>query len=641
MALGAPAALPTLYEYYTNGGINSGLNADNSQFTLNDRNISLYSGAMHYFRIPKQYWRDRLRKLRAAGLNTVETYVPWNLHEPQDGVFDFGNGGTDFQDFLDVQEYLKIAQEEDLFAIVRSGPYICAEWEWGGLPSWLLKDKEIKVRTSNSKYMDYVKRYFGMLLPLLTALQFTNGGPIIAFQVENEYGGAPERDLDYLRQLVDIIKDNGVVELLVSSDSAGSRTSGSLPDVIFQTVNFGSDPTGSFNTLKTFQPNRPIMAMEYWTGWFDHWSEHHHTVSSETFRGIYETILAYPASVNMYMFHGGTNWGFLNGANIGIGDNSQYQPTTSSYDYDAPLSEAGDYTEKYDIVKELLQKYNTIQTLIPEQPTLIDRVAYPSINIEHQIKYNAIIDQVSDSVESENLIPMEQLPINNNSGQSYGYIVYRKQNLDLPADSKLTINGHIRDTVMVLVNGALISEPLQTDKDLDGFGFWRLSESSINLTSEDLKGATVDIVIENWGRGNYGNLYNQYKGLGEDHKVLLNGEELSSWIIYPLEFKKSWISKLSWDEVGKDSTSGPTLYQGTLTLDDEPTDTFVNMEKWHKGVVFVNGFALGRYTFIGPQQTLYLPGPLLKTGDNEIVVFEQFDPSLQIEFSEDPIFDNL
>ncbi|KAG5895370.1 hypothetical protein JTB14_029594 [Gonioctena quinquepunctata] len=307
--------LPTLYEYYTSSGIHGGLNAEKPHFTLNDRNITIYSGALHYFRVPKAYWRDRLRKLRAAGLNTVETYVPWNLHEPQPGQFDFGQGGSDMEDFLNVTEFLNIAKEEDLLAIVRPGPYICTEWDFGGFPSWLLREKDIKVRTSDATYMKHVRRYFNMLLPILAMLQFTKGGPIIAFQVENEYGstekpGIFNPDKAYLRQLRQLMTNNGIVELLVTSDSPTLHGSvGTLPADFLQTANFAANPEAEFKKLEQLQPNRPVMAMEFWTGWFDHWSELHHVRNDDDFYDTYERILKYPASVNMYMFHGGTNLG--------------------------------------------------------------------------------------------------------------------------------------------------------------------------------------------------------------------------------------------------------------------------------------------------------------------------------------------
>lgn len=641
MALASPIAstLPTLYEYYTSDGIKSGLNTDQSYFTLNEKNITLYSGAMHYFRIPKEHWRDRLKKLRATGLNTVETYVPWNLHEFENGTYDFGNGGSDYQSLLDVEEYLKIAQEEDLFAIVRAGPYICAEWEWGGFPSWLQREEGLKVRTSDSKFMKYVTRFFNTLLPILAALQFTKGGPIIAFQVENEYGNAPTHDLDYIAQLVQIFKDNNLVELLVSADNAKTGTVGTLPDLLMLTVNSG-DPVSVFDTLKDLQPNRPLMAMEFYPGWFDYWGEKHSTLNLKTFRERYEGILSYPASVNLYMFHGGTSFGFTSGASSGSGDNSGFKPITSSYDYNAPLTEAGDYTDKYYLIKELIEQYNLIKTLTPEPPEVLNRTAYPSVAVEGVLDYEDLIERAPALLLSDSIIPMEQLFINNASGQSYGYITYRKDKIDIPANSVLKITGHIRDSMVILVNNKLISKPPSGSTDLTGFGFWNLAESEITLSSTDLSDATLDIIIENWGRGDSGHMYTQYKGLGPDNQVLLNNKEIDSWTIYPYEFKKWWTSNLEgWKSFDENSlTTRPALYRATLTLEEEPSDNFINMEHWTMGVVVVNGFVLGRYSFMGPQQTLYLPGPWLKKGVNEIIVFEEFNAATTIEFSANTVF---
>lgn len=352
-------------------------------------------------------------------------------HHP--GTLDFGEGGSDMQDFLDIREFFKIVQEEDLFALVRPGPYICSEWEFGGLPSWLLREKNIKFRTADTKYMYYVKRYFNALLPILAYFQFTKGGPILGFQVENEYGSTyvanvfnPDRE--YLRQLRQIMLDNGVVELLFTSDGVstfGDR--GTLPEVLFATANFDYNAETNFNALKAFQPDRPFMAMEFWDGWFDHWSEEHHTRSVASVQIVLEEILNYPASVNFYMFHGGTSFGFLNGANVDDSntDNRGYQPDISAYDYDAPLTEAGDYTDKYVMIKEVIAKHNNITTKLPQTPALLERVAYPSLAIEGQLLLNEIIDSIPEKFERPEVIPMEQLPINNNSGQSYGYILYR------------------------------------------------------------------------------------------------------------------------------------------------------------------------------------------------------------------------
>ncbi|KAJ8930103.1 hypothetical protein NQ314_017131 [Rhamnusium bicolor] len=584
--------LPTNYEYYTSGGIKSGLSADQPYFTLNDRNISIYSGAMHYFRVPRAYWRDRLRKMRAAGLNTVETYVPWNLHEHQSGRFDFGHGGSDMEDFLYITEFLKTAQEEDLFVIVRSGPFICGEFEYGGHPSWLLREDGIQPRTSDPKYMKYVTRYFNVLMPILTLLQFTKGGPIIAFQVENEFAlMGQDADKNYLRLLRDILLDKGIVELLVTSDNPDKGTMGTIPELFLMTGNFDKDPVYQLDLLKELQPGRPIMTMEYWSGWFDYWGKDHITKSTETFREVYEAILSYPSSVNMYMFEA-------------------YESVTSSYEYDAPLSEGGDYTEKYLVTRQLLDKYNPVKTKLPDPPDLIPKTAYPNIKIEEQLPIRDALGLIQP-VFSQKLIAMEKLDINNNSGQSYGYVVYRKENLRLDAGSVLLIEG--RNIMMTWIRN--MATP----------------NSTIVLSTKDLVDATLDLIVENWGRVNV-YPFIQFKGLYQG-VAKINNVEVKDWMIFPLEFKKSWTNSLvGWKSDNLD-TIGPSLYKTVLKIESEPRDTFVYMENWTKGIVIVNGFVLGRYNVIGPIQTLYLPAPLLNEGSNDIAIFEHYRAGEEIVFS--------
>ncbi|KAJ8917155.1 hypothetical protein NQ315_012647 [Exocentrus adspersus] len=629
--------LPTNYEYYTSEGVKSGLSADQSFFTLNGRNISIYSGAVHYFRVPREYWRDRLRKLRAAGLNTVETYIAWNLHEYESGQFDFGSGGSEMEPFLDVAEFLKIAQEEDLFAIVRSGPFICGEFEFGGFPSWLLRE-DMTVRTSDPAYMKYVTRFFNELMPILAPFQFQKGGPVIALQVENEYALMHNKaDMAYLKSLRQLMLDNGIIELLVTSDNPVRGKVGTIPELFLMTANYDKDPVAQLDMMRKLQPGRPLMTMEYWAGWFDSWGGRHNSKTAEVFAQVYEAILSYPSSVNIYMFQGGTNFRFLNGASDtdASDGNAAFSPITTSYDYDSPLTEGGDYTDKYYKAKELLEKYNPVKTKLPEVPTLVPKVAYDAIPITGQLPLGDILDTVS-SVDSEKLIPMEKLDINHNSGQSYGYIVYRKENLQIQANAVLTIEGRVCDTVMVLVNGKLVSPWLENMSDLDRFGTWRWADSYLTLTEADLTNATLDLVVENWGRVNVVS-YKQYKGLYQG-AAKINDNELSDWKIFPLEFKKSWINKLGgWRDVDGAST-GPSLLKATLTIEEEPKDTFVYMEEWKKGIVAVNGFVLGRYARMGPVQTLYLPAPFLKRGDNEIVVFEHFKPAEEVGFSTEHVY---
>ncbi|KAJ8937460.1 hypothetical protein NQ314_011849 [Rhamnusium bicolor] len=591
--------LPTVYEYYTSDGIRSGLSADQSYFTLNGKNFSVYSGAMHYFRVPRAYWRDRLRKIRAAGLNAVETYIAWNLHEPQSGVYDFGHGGSDMEDFLHLEEFLQTAQEEDLLVIVRAGPYICSEYNFGGFPSWLLREKVMGFRTTEPTYIKYVTRYYNQLLPILAKYQFTRGGPIIAFQIENEYGNQEYQTFlpqkEYLEILHQIYVQNGIVELLVTSDSPLSHgDKGTLPGVFLQTANLGASPENQFRRLLELQPNRPLMVMEFWAGWFDFWTETHQTKDSTTTAGTYERILQYPASVNIYMFHGGTNFGFTNGASLNV-------------------------------------------------PELIPRVAYPAVPIEKEIPFDALIGiDAPYVIDSENVVAMEKLDINNNSGQSNGYIVYRKENVDLGPRTVLTIEGHICDTAIVLVNGELVSPILKTSADLNNFGYWRMKDSALVLNSQSLRGATIDIVVEEWGRINGGKIYqyNQtFKGLWQGD-VYLNSAKVSDWKIIPLEFKTEWTNNLkAWSD--KTANGGPGLYSATLQISDEPRDTYIDMRNWSKGLVVVNGFPLGKYAIIGPQQALYLPAPFLRKGSNTIVVFEHFKAADRLTFVTDQIWSTV
>nr|CAI5853450.1 unnamed protein product [Callosobruchus analis] len=602
---------------------------------LNDKEVFIYSGAMHYFRVPRPYWRDRLRKLRAAGLNTVETYIPWNLHEPRAGQYDFGLGDNDMSDFLNLQEFLNIAKEEDLFAIIRPGPFICAEFESGGFPSWLLREEDIDFRNSNPTYMKYVTRWFNVLLPVLAMFQFTNGGPIVAFQVENEYALSGKHDLGYLRKLRQLMLDHGIKELLVTSDNPPRGTYGTIPDLFYMTGNFNKDVKNQLDILKSLQPDKPVMVMEYWSGWFDTWGSRHSIFPLETFKENYETILSYPASANIYMFHGGTNFGFLNGAMKRAIYFLDFKPVTTSYDYLSPLDEAGNYSDKYWAVKELLQKYNKVKTRSIEPPVFQDTESYPTIRIEQQLFLSDMLPFLPN-VTSKTILPMEKLDVNHHNGQSYGYIVYRKTNVDIPANGTLLIEGRVFDTAMVLVNGALVSPWLEAVRDLKRFGSFLIKDSSIVISTIDIKQATIEIVVENWGRVNVGT-YKQYKGLWQGG-VKLNEAYLHDWTIYPLEFQKRWTESLnSWKNVN-DSTTGPCLFKGNLHIGGKLKDTFVYMENWKKGIVIVNGFVLGRYARMGPTQTLYLPATLLQQGDNSIYVFEHFKPALKVEFTKTIVY---
>ncbi|XP_042862752.1 beta-galactosidase-1-like protein 2 [Penaeus japonicus] len=640
------AAGVSLYEYYAPGGaVSSGLVAEGDAFSLNGREILLLSGAFHYFRVHPARWRDTLRKLRAAGLNAVETYVPWNLHEPRQGEFDFGALGEAMSPFLDVRAFLEMAQEEDLFVIFRPGPYICSEWDFGGMPSYLLRDPTMQVRTYYEGYRTAAGRFWDNLLPNLVDLQYTRGGPIIAVQIENEYGqfgyGDEPRDLLYMEFLRDNLVGNGFGETLFFTSDTPSQTLdlGALSGVL-QTANFQHGGEEELALLKELQPGRPLMVAEFWTGWYDHWlDEAHSTWELSEFAQNLEMILRRNASVNMYMFIGGTNWGFMAGANRETAW-PYYTPDTTSYDYDCLLTEAGDYTEKYGLAKSIIAKYNPLAGIVdnPEQPALSNKTAYPAVPVAEVLDLPTLLTQIPSLVSNEGPINMELLPINNSSGQSHGYLMYTAHvSLDGP-NCTLKIRGHVRDMAQVLLDGRLLTKPYQNAEDVDGFGFWNGRDQELPLPTTGGV-SELRILVENLGRVDYGlpHYFHQKKGLWEG-SVLVDGERVDEWTMHPMEFKKEVVESLSGWTAFSGSLATPALYRGVLEVGGAPEDTWLDMNGWGKGVVFVNGFNLGRYWTAGPPKTLYLPAPLLKEGSNQIAVFEQYTASAEIAFSDAPIY---
>ncbi|XP_059473361.1 beta-galactosidase-1-like protein 2 [Neocloeon triangulifer] len=640
--------LPTVYEYYTEGGINSGLVASQGKFTLNGKDITLYSGSIHYYRVVPEYWRDRLRRMRAAGLNAIETYVPWNLHEPKKGVFDFGQGGNDFSRLLDIRTFLQIAQEEDLLVIFRPGPYICAEWEFGGLPSWLLRYPDIKVRTSDPIFVGHVRQYFDQLISQVVDLQFTRGGPIIAVQIENEYGifgpGEEVKDRVYLGAIRDAYVENGIDQLLFTCDTpANSSDNGALPGYL-QMANFNTDPEVQFELLKQLQPDMPLMAMEYWTGWFDHWFESGHNIGNtpDNFARYLQTIFSYNGSVNFYMFHGGSAFGFMNGANV-FDFFPNYAADVSSYDYDAPLSEAGDYTEKYSRAQELIALDSKVSFLTPSPPPPNPKTIYPAVQMQEYLSYAQIIQQIPPEsiTQIDTVTNMEALDINDGNGQAYGLLVYRSQ-IDLPEIAQLQITGRIRDVGMVVVDNQQKTRRPGSQAALLGFGYWTTLDPSFNLGGAANGTNTLDVIIDNWGRNNFGTPgdFDQRKGLFGG-PLSVDGVALSNLTAIPLEFKSAWVQNLTgWQTLaGGEILEGPLLLRTTFSITGAPTDTFLDMSAWSKGSIFVNGFHLGRFFRLGPVRTNYIPAPLLREGVNEVIVFEHYEPADQLVFTDTPILE--
>jgi len=553
-------------------------------FYYGNEPMQIISGALHYFRVIPEYWEDRLTKLKLCGLNTVETYVPWNAHEPRPGEFHF-------EGMLDLVRFIRLAQKLDLLVIVRPSPYICAEWEFGGLPAWLLADPGLQIRCMYGPYIEAIDRYYDELIPMLTPLQCTQGGPVIAMQIENEYGSYGT-DKEYLSYLEVAMTKRGVDVPLFTSDGPhhDMLQGGTLPH-IFKTANFGSRSAESFETLRKYQPEGPMMCMEFWNGWFDHWGEEHHTRDVSEVTECLDAMLSAGASVNMYMFHGGTNFGFTSGANF----DKQYQPTVTSYDYDAPLSESGDPTPKYHAFRDVISRYREL----PRLPDVLvsPKAAFGKILLTEQALLLENIPNISECHRLVNPLPMEML------GQASGFILYRTF-VSGPRPNAPLILQDVHDRAHVFLDGKFVGVQDRNDVDKGSM-----------LIEIPAQGAKLEILVENMGRINYGPHMLDRKGITQG--VRLQNQFLHGWDVFCLPLER--LDPLKFRAVIK--TDKPAFYRGTFEV-DEPVDTFVALDGWTKGVCFINGFNLGRYWNTKPYRNLYLPGPLLKKGRNEIVLFE-------------------
>ncbi len=562
--------------------------ADDSVFLLDGRPFQIISGEMHYSRIPREYWHDRLRKARAMGLNTISTYVFWNYHELTPGHYDFSGR-------RDIAAYVRAARDEGLFVILRPGPYVCAEWDLGGYPAWLLADTALVLRSTDPAFTKPAERWLDRLGEELSPLLATHGGPIIAVQVENEYGSFDD-DKDYLRWQVRALRHAGFGDaLLYTADGDVQLPKGTLPDLP-AVVNFGpGEADSAFARLHAFRPHEPLMSGEYWAGWFDQWGRpHHHTDIEQQTREL-DWMLSSGHSVNMYMFHGGTSFGFMNGANGSPGAHD-YWPQTTSYDYDAALDESGRPTPKYYAFREVIARHRSGDSLapVPETPPPVE---LPAFELEQTASISAMLGH---GIELERPRSMEEL------GQSYGYILYRTRIADGDGSESRLVLDQVRDYARVYVNDSLVGT-------LDR----RLAQNDLSVRIPE-GGATLDILVENMGRINFTKaLRGERKGI--TRSVTLGGRELTGWTVFPLPFD-------SLDDIRLGGTPpararGPAFYRGTFII-EHPGDTFLDMRGWGKGTVWVNGHHLGRFWDIGPQQTLYLPAPWLREGLNEVTVFD-------------------
>lgn len=554
------------------------------RFYLDGAPFQIISGSIHYFRVPPEYWDDRLKKLKAMGCNTVETYVPWNLHEPRRGEFCFRGG-------LDIGAFLRLARDNGLYAIVRPSPYICAEWEFGGLPAWLLAEEDVPLRTHRGPFLELVVNYYRALFPHLTPLQIDCGGPVLLMQVENEFGAWGEDDPAYLSALAGLMRDNGATVPFITSDNLENKSlsRGSCPGAL-ATINFGSGAADKLEVLRPYVKGGPLMVTEFWVGWFDAWGDEvHHRTGSEGVAGDLAYILR-QGSVNFYMFHGGTSFGWMNGAN----DYGRLTPDVTSYDYDAPLSEDGRPTQKYFAIQRVLERFNPGST--GALPVPLPRRAYGELRCRGRADLFSWLEKLGRAVEREAPCSMERL------GQGYGYILYRTR---LPAGllgGRLAF-AHAADRVQVFWNGRPVAA--RFDRELS---------VPVQITLDGEEGI-LDLLVENLGRVNYGRqMEHQRKGI--DGPVRLDGEELRSWKCVPLPLDN--LNSLVFSD---GEAASPAFYRFALEV-DSPADTFLDLSGWEKGTVFVNGRALGRFWDKGPQRRLYLPAPWLRMGENEIILFE-------------------
>ncbi|MCP2636164.1 beta-galactosidase [Microbacterium sp. HD4P20] len=555
-------------------------------FLLDGRPFRILAGALHYFRVHPDLWRDRIRKARQMGLNTIETYVAWNAHAPREGEFDLSGG-------LDLGRFLDDVAAEGMHAIVRPGPYICAEWTNGGLPAWLFTSESVGVRRDEPRYLAAVDTYMRQLAPALVPRQIDRGGAIILVQIENEYGAYGD-DPVYLEKLVHLNRDIGLTVPFTTVDQPTPEMleNGSIPG-LHKTASFGSRSLDRLATLRRHQPTGPLMCSEFWDGWFDHWGAHHHTTSVEESARDLDDLLGTGASVNVYMFHGGTNAGFTSGAN----DKGVYQALVTSYDYDAPLDEAGNPTAKYWAFREVLGRY----TALPEDaPSEASDAPVLDARLTSAVPLAAVAESLGTWAAFDHLPTMEDL------GRYEGFALYRAQ-IDVAGAGVLEF-AEVRDRAVVSFNGAPVGVLARDHHD-----------RALALPA-DARGE-LEILLEDQGRVNYGPRIGEAKGLIGPAAV--NGRPLTHWQAMALDLSDlSAVRDAASTIAGEPGAlAGPAFGVGAFVL-DEPADLFLSTQGWGKGSVWINGVNIGRYWSRGPQHTLYVPAPLLRAGRNEIIVLE-------------------
>jgi len=552
-------------------------------FRLDGKDFQVKAAELHYPRIPKEYWRQRIGMAKALGMNTICLYVFWNYHEPQEGKFDFSGE-------KDIAGFCRMAQDEGMWVILRPGPYVCAEWEMGGLPWWLLKDGT-ELRRPDKRFLSAARNYLNRVGGQLADMQASRGGNIIMVQVENEYGSYGE-DKEYVSAIRDMIKDAGFDDvLLFQCDWSSNFEKNGLED-LYWTLNFGtgSDPDKEFAPLRTARPEQGLMCSEFWSGWFDRWGLPHERRDSKEMVSGLGKMLSDNISFSLYMTHGGTSRGHWGGAN-----DAPYTPMCSSYDYDAPIDEAGRPTEKYWLLRDMMSRHLSGGEHLPEVPDTMPIIALPSIELTG---FASLFDNPGTHIRSDKALPMEDYDM------GWGSILYRTHipSAAHPGDT-LQLRG-VHDYAQIWIDGRKIGviDRRHGDRPL--------------ILPEGAEGAQLDVLLDALGRVNFGTTINDRKGITRG--VFLNGTELTGWDVYLYPAEPPAQDPDYKPAVG---ASGPGWYRARFNV-DEPGDTFLDLSGRGKGLAYLNGHPLGRYWNIGPQQTIYVPGVWLNKGINELILFD-------------------